>query len=97
MAAFAYQQVSGTGLRALAQDPAVMVTDIVLTALAAVVNVFVVGGTYLLIRAAGRVSRRTKILVGTGIAVLLALVTTAPLSAVDPAALYGALFRLPVD
>jgi non-ribosomal peptide synthetase component F len=97
MAAFAYQQASGTRLGALAEDPAVLVMDMALTTVAAVINVLVVGGTYLLIRTTGHAAQRTKMIVGGSIALLLALVTTAALSTVDPTAFYGALFRLPVD
>lgn len=96
-AAFAYRQTFGIDLRALAEDPAVLVMDIALTAAAALVNVLVVGGTYALIRDAGHSSRRSKILVGSGIALLIALTTTATLSTIEPTAFYGAIFQLPVD
>jgi hypothetical protein len=96
-AAFAYRELSGADLRTLTDDFAVLTMDIVLTALAAIVNVLVVGGIYVFVRAGGHHRRRTRVLLVAGATLLVAVITTAAISILDATTFYRTLFQLPVD
>lgn len=96
-AAFAYYDLSGAGLRTLVNDPAVLAMDTTPTALAALVNVLVIGGIYASIRAEGYIHRPTRVLLVAGATLLVAAITTAAVSTLDATAFYRTLFQLPVD